>query len=194
MGSTEGASVPIPDVRMNRAQRSLLSMVALLIVWKVAQHYLSPTRPALPRSYYEWSGRILLPMSLLAWWVGARRLRQRAMSPERRALAVPLWHATGVLMTVPMAVMAVVGQNVLGWMVTLAAISFVAESFIVLGELAPDELARLDQRRRRTGVVVLTLIALLAWLASRSRTRGPMAPGMHGWDRSTTAPSGAASR
>jgi hypothetical protein len=104
-----------------------------VVVVKVAQRYSLPAQPVTPASAFQWSGRVLLAIWLVVWKAGTRDLRRRALSPERRTLALRYWNATSVAVTMPMLVMALTGQDSLWWMAALGALGVFATASAFTG-------------------------------------------------------------
>ena len=176
-------------VTMNRAQRWLVGWAAMMVVVQVADSYLLPAQPMPAASSLQWWAGGCLALFVAAWWGGARDLRRRPFSPERRTLALRCWHATGILVAVPLLVTAVIGRNPLWWMAVLGGMGFVATFFLHAGTLSASELEDRDLRGRplvRAVVIFFVLLTVVVlWLSYDARRRSRLAP--HGAARPTVS-------
>jgi hypothetical protein len=111
---------------MNRAQRAFLWSAALVVAVKLAQHVLLPPRPGPSARSLQWSGRVFAVVWPPVWWAGARDLRRRPVPTGCRPRILGWWHATGVLVLVPVLVMAATGWDTIWWIAALGGIGFFA--------------------------------------------------------------------
>jgi hypothetical protein len=153
---------------MNRVQRwTALWGVATLALLAYGDPGLVPP-PATTRDRSVGAAVLLLMLAL--WWGGIRRARRLPMSPTKRRVLSPSWHAMTALLVFSPAFMTVTGSFAPRWLDLLGLVGLFGFLVVEAGTLTEGEVEARVRRYRRAlpwVVGVVLVVWVLTWFVIR---------------------------